>query len=192
MLDNLKRDWKHYAVVALVTTACLATCYHTGQREVVRQDRIGTSLLHLAPRSISDSNRGRSSGVLVPTMPGVVSRQRQPYIPPEAQVKIVPLDPSKPLNAKIEYHEFGFCFKPGLELAFAPLGVGVDAKWVYVYRFGATTGLNYFEFLGHHDISPTVGITYHISKTRFQNTDLLVGYAPTSFLPYYGALRVSF
>lgn len=117
---------------------------------------------------------------------------RTPYIPNESPVQVVPADPSKPLNAKIEYRRWGFCHAPGLELTVVPLGMGVDVKWFYAGRFGSTIGANYLKFFGEESASPTIALSYHFSAQTFKNTDLVVGYSPLGTFPAYAGFRLGF
>lgn len=192
-LANLKAHWKHYAVVALAVLLALGSCYRAGSREATRQDRIGQSLLRLAPGHVPQQSArqvdDRGPGSVDPEPADSLQDTEEPYVAPEAEVHIVPLDPTKPINAKLEYDTWGFCHSLGIEATALPPGLGVDLKWFYYHRWGTTVGANYMTFFGEESASPTLGLTYHFSKT-LKNTDFVIGYAPLGLFPAYAGFRV--
>lgn len=111
------------------------------------------------------------------------------YVPPEGKVIITPKDPNKKLEdvVNITVKRVGFTLQPGMQLTMLPyVGGGLDVKLVFINRFGAGLGLNYFHVSdNNYYISPTVNVTYRLDRIPYvRNSEALLGLAvyPTNRL----------
>ena len=189
--NSLKADWRKYAIIGLVGIVALHRAFVVLSEAVHKAELTAQSILHLSPRRFP---RTLSGGSNIGNKQPNDTNTEQPYQPPEGKTTITPIDKTKTLDqvVTIHYQEYGLIFEPGVQATAAPLGLGLDIKFAFAHRFGLVLGINYFTFYQLHDASPTLGLTYHLGKTRFRNTDMVIGYAPVSFFPIYGGFRLGF
>lgn len=195
LTNSLKDHGRKYGIIGLVMVVSLGSCYHRASKEANRSSLINQSLLALSPRNVQGPLlMVHETSPQVASSRNLGSEAKQPYIPEEGKVIITPKDPTKKISdvINIKVQKMGFCFKPGLKLNLLPYGIGLDIKFAYAYRFGATVGMSYLRFLETERISPTIGVTYHPWDNFFKNTDLFIDYTPVGPAPVAGGLRISF
>jgi hypothetical protein len=195
MLKNLRDHWRLYGAVAMAVLLALSVAYHKLSREVRRWNLINESVLHLSPRSIqrlgvkkvtSGNPREEAGNALVPDVPS-------PYIPPETEVTITSKVQGKTVDdlVSIEYNKWGFTFRPGLQFAVFPKGVGLDAKLFYVSRAGLGVGIPYLIDYGVPGLD--LWVSYRLDKFKYtKNTEVVTG---LMVLPYnigFAGLRINF
>ena len=114
------------------------------------------------------------------------------YVPPEGKIVIKPKDPSKKLEDLVEvnYKWYGLSFRPGLQLAIIPMGLGLDAKLIFVNRFGLNAGGIFL--IQSRTITPTLGLSYRLDKIKFiYNTEFQCSYIPIGLIPVACGVRVN-
>ena len=118
-----------------------------------------------------------------------VDRIKTIYVPSEGKVEIITRDPTKNLEdvVDIKVKRWGLAFRPGLQLGMFPLGIGLDAKVLFINRVGLNGGLIY---TSDKTISPTATISYKLDRVPLiQNTELFIGYRPLGTIPLILGIR---
>ena len=124
---------------------------------------------------------------------GDKSKTYVPYIPPEGSVTITPKDKTKTLDdlITVHYKEMGFTLEPGIECSGSLyFNCGIDAKLVFLYRFGAGVGL-----VGGNNalfrIAPDAFLSYRLDKIHLRNTEAILTYTLFSKIPVGVGLRIN-
>lgn len=198
VIASLKQDYHKYAAVLLAGLLALVLVYKNFSAKVRTQELVSESVLHLAAGNVhitpgangEDKTLGRLGDKDKDSVP-----ERAPYIPPEATVIITPKDKTQKLtdivNISIQ-DKFGFSLEPGLDVALAPAGIGLDFKLLYAWKFGAEVGFD--EYVYPVDaFSPTLGLSYRLDRySMLKNTELKLSYAPLLRIPLSFGIRVNF
>lgn len=127
------------------------------------------------------------------TIPNRTSSRSTPYTPSEGTITLEPVDPNvKDINDIIRIHRqvWGFTRELGIQTSFFQVSAGLDYKFFFVRRFGATVGIlgsNQFSLF----VSPTVAVTYKLDRLpAVHNLSLWVGFVPLSKYQYQAGLRL--
>lgn len=196
---SLKAHWRKYGIIAIAALFALVGVFKRVSRMVHTQDLVSQSILRYAGWDVSKDRQSagarKKKGGKTPRNGAVSGNVAQPYLPPEATIELTPVDPQKQLsdvvNIKVR-NTWGFTREPGLDLSAAPLGIGLDFKWFYAYKFGTEVGVEEY-FYPVRSFSPTLGLSYRLDRfAMLRNTELKLSYAPLSVLQASAGIRVNF
>lgn len=164
------------------------SCKKVFDREIL----INESILRLAPRNVRNvlSPRRNDRRESLPTESN--TRRRQPYIPPEGEIRINFKDPKR----GIDYDVYGILpANKGWGLKAGSVKgsfyFGIDKKFAFANRWGVIGGFGYRTDYGARGISPDLGISYRIDRGIFQNTEFAASFVPLPFQTLFLGFRIN-
>ena len=157
-------------------------------------------LLHKCDKNVTDNTSkpallpGESAKIEIkPSAITVVTKDRPPVTVRVPHSGIVVLKEDGTLKYSVK--QFGLSFNPGSGIGFSSLShyhVFMDARLVYLYRFGGHAGFN-IAIKDSPIVRPFVGVSYALPLKFTPNTSVMVGYQlSVKEEPWTFGLRVSF